>query len=776
MIAARFKLLLRRIFERSSVINSDIVAMAQHVELNGSGWFDAAVKKAIRFLFWMIDDPCSTAFIYDERSGVGLDAIGLPEFTVAIEAMVAGGILIPVGEGLFKLTEHEASVLREAVELAQKTEQKVRAKVFASAAAAGADFPESDYSKIWDSFHKEFIAPFISEFGARAYELVTGITPDAKKTQFITEFLGRFPENQKAVLEPMILALLDKNSVECRVYVLRMMNSYFFHSAIKLPNGTIEKAFSGKKQSRSLRFVLDTNFLFSLFDLHDNPANEAVELLVATIGKLPRSFNIGMYVLPATILEFHRSLSLYEGQIRSISPTSGVVSAGLQYKMSGVLNTYFNKLQDAGYKLSVDDYFGPFFNNINALLAAKSVNILHGEDVFYTTDQSTIDDATDQFSFYKRKFVNEPKKQKNWEQVFHDMVLLHYVSDRRRAICDTIFDAEWLGVTIDRGLLAFDNRKRHSKGIPFMVDPAALVQVLQFLIPTDEDLEKTILALMQMPFLVEPFDVDDEKITQRILGNISRFENVGDLDKDTVLSILGSQALRKKIERVHDKDEELSLIKDALIEHAAELKKEADRAAAELAEANKRHEADRLANEKSLVATRREKEEAERLLATARDNVTEREKTEAALRNKVQEFEDRETTRANRRTRVIQGIWVAAAFGLVVSVTAATAFALWYFPDLAPGNFWWMRLFVGATVAALLMLPFYWFAGRQLDIAGHRAVRFLRWLSIGCWTAYLTLLLGVGSDWISAAVQKDLPDPKTLVLPSDAETRSKPKD
>ncbi|MDK1386472.1 hypothetical protein QN224_13760 [Sinorhizobium sp. 8-89] len=756
------------------VISSDVVAMAQHVELNGSGWFDAAVKKAIRFLFWMIGNPCSADDIYAERGGVGLDTLGLPEITMAIEAMVAGGMLLPTGDGRFKLTEHEASMHREAVDRAQKVEQQVRAKVFAAAAAAGADFPESDHSKIWDSFHKEFIAPFISEFGARAYELVTGVTPDAKKTQFITEFLGRFPESQKVVLEPMILALLDKNSSECRVYVLRMMNSYFFHSAIKLPNGTIEKAFSGKKQSRSLRFVLDTNFLFSLFDLHDNPANEAVGLLVATIGKLPRSFNIGMYVLPATILEFHRSLSLYEGQIRSISPTSAVVSAGLQYKMSGVLTTYFKRLQEAGYKLRAADYFGPFFENINALLATKNVKILHGEDDFYATDQSTIDDATDQFSFYKRRFANEPKKQKTWEQVFHDMVLLHYVSDRRRAICDTVFDAEWLGVTIDRGLLAFDNRKRHSKGIPCMVDPAALVQVLQFLIPTDEDLEKTILALMQMPFLVEPFDVDDEKITQRILGTISRFENVGDLDKDTVLSILGSQALRKKIERVHDKDDELSLIKDALIEHAAELKKEADRAAAELAEANKRHEEDRLANEKSLIATMRDKAEAERLLANAQESVTEREKSEAALRSRVQELEDREKTQVNRRRRFIQGIKVAAAFGLVVLATAGTALALWHFPELIPGNFWWMRLFVGATISALLMLPFYWFAGRQEDIAGHRAVRFLRWFSIGCWTAYLTLLIGVGNDWISAAVQKDLPDPKSLVVPSHGETGSKP--
>ncbi|RWO07656.1 MAG: hypothetical protein EOS07_17815 [Mesorhizobium sp.] len=562
-------------------IDSDIIALVQHVELNESGWIDVAVTKAVRFLFWLMSTPATEADIFDQRTKVGLSELSRERIRNAIESLVEIGSLISVGNNLFKLAEQEITAIDSSVQDAGEIESKVREKVLAAAHEAAPDLPTGGDGTLWERFHGEFIAPFIKEFGARAYELITGAKTEVHQTAFISEFLGRFPDDQKAVLEAMILALLDKNNSSCRTYTLRMLNSYFFHSAITLPPDVIEKVFYNKNgRVKRLKLVLDTNFIFSLLQLHSNPSNEAVSLLLQTIARLPREIAIGMYVLPQTIQEFRRALVHYETLAKSFRVTKNVVDVGIKSNISGVLETYFKRVRDGGYCISSKEYFDPYHNDTVSLLNQHKVHVLEGDEEKYASNQATIDDAIEQQAFYKSKFINEPRRQKTYEQIWHDMVLWHYISDRRPSVSDTVFEAQWVGVTIDYGLMAFDSHKRKGRGIPSMVHPAALVQALQMLIPADENLERTILALMQMPFLFEAFNLEDEKVTQRILSSISRFEDIDDLSPEAIVEVLGNKALRTQMERPQGKDEELALVRDAIIEHAAELGRralEADR-------------------------------------------------------------------------------------------------------------------------------------------------------------------------------------------------------
>lgn len=272
----------------SQRIDSDIIALVQHIELNESGWIDVAVAKAVRFLFWLMAAPATEHQVFAQRTTVGLAELSREHIHTAVESLVKSGSLIAVGDGFLKLAEQEILAIEGLVQNAGEIESQVRKKILAAARAVAPELPADGESALWDRFHSEFIAPFITEFGARAYELITGAKTDVQQTAFISEFLSRFPGEQKAVLEGMILALLDKNSSSCRTYTLRMLNSYFFHSALTLPEEVVEKVFVNKKgKVKQLKLVLDTNFLFSLFTLHSNPSNEAVSLLLQTISKLP---------------------------------------------------------------------------------------------------------------------------------------------------------------------------------------------------------------------------------------------------------------------------------------------------------------------------------------------------------------------------------------------------------------------------------------------------------------------------------------------------------
>ena len=732
-------------------LGQDIVALVQHVELNESGWIDAAAVKAVKFLFWLLSSPATRDQIFDERADAGLAAMSRAQVDQAIDVLVQNGGVVELPDGTHKLSDNEAAAVQNAVASAGQIEAAVKVRVLAAATNAGADCGGEQGNQLWGRFHSEFVAPFIREFGARAYELITGVSTDAQRTQFITEFLTKFPEGQRAVLEPMILALLDRNDVGCRTYVLRLLNSYFFHSALSLPNEVIERAFSRPDRQRNIRLVLDTNFLFSLFELHANPSNEAVSLLLKTISRVPKNLNIRMYVLPTTVAEFRRTLVSYENQASSIIASRGVVSAALRVDISGVLQTYFRKVQESKYELTAKEYFEPYHSNIRALLEQHNVSILHGEDDKYSTDQETIDDITDQLSFYQRRFINEPRRQKSYEQVTHDMVLWHFISDRRPNISDTIFDAEWVGVTIDFGLMAFDEHKRKRRGIPCMVHPASLVQALQMMIPTDENLERTIVALMQMPFMFEPFNLEDEKITRHILGTLSHFEGAGNLTSETIIDILGNKALRGKFERSQERKEEVELIRDALIEHTAELERKAADLARrietkelELREVREDHEQKRLSESEKMGELHAERSQARAELerANARAAATEQELTR--LQADLESIKNRESARekAELRDKEIKRV-AYASIVLMLWIFVVTLGVYLYAPRIVEISNKLVPWGIEATIVVLGLRRYKNYIGQFGVISNRNSYKLLSWTLQYTWAVYLFLFTSI---------------------------------
>ncbi|MBY3158287.1 hypothetical protein HFO56_38980 [Rhizobium laguerreae] len=741
-------------------VGPDIIALVHHIELNESGWVNTAIRKAVRFLIWMIGEPADISMILNERENLGLNKLTREQTEIAISELLATNAILPVGNDKFKLAEVEIQGLENSISAAENVEEHVRKKVLNAAGAAGVPMGNDWERKIWDGFHEEFIVPFIREFGARAYELMTGANTNVRQNIFISDFLGKFTDERRVVLEAMILAALDKSDGDCRKYILRLLNSYFFQSAVSLPRFVTEKAFARPGQERRLRLVLDTNFLFSLFKLHSNPSNEAVSMLQDLISRVPKPFSVDMYVLPSTIDEFHRSISYYQGVAERIRPTSGIVSAGVKSNVSGVIEAFLLKARETGYKINAKDYFAPYFNDIKAILNGYGVHVLNGEDRKYATDQSTIDDAIDQKSFYASKNV-AGKREKSYERIWHDMVLWHFIFDKRPQVSDTIFDAEWVCVTIDFGFIAFDNHKRHGSGIPLLVHPASLVQALQIVIPSDENLEKTILALMQMPFLFEQFDIEDEKATQKILGTLSMYENIDELGEETILTILGNKVLRAKIGESQDATGEVALIRDAIVEHLAEKTREADDAKSHLIRVQQVMESERRQGVTHLETV--QAENSARLTAA----LAEKERAEAAklstdaeladIRVKLAKIQSEDEARITAR-RILSKKWQFAASVLLCAVVAALAiYAVRYFAVQLSGFAGWLAPLGGQiTIAVLSLMLCKIYVNRRLMLTDWWPVKALNWIAKFSWAAYAFVFFAFLEPRASSTLEKGL--------------------
>jgi len=147
---------------------------------------------------------------------------------------------------------------------------------------------------LWPDFNDHLLIPLIKELGAGTYELITGATPSVPATQ-VGDFLSRHPNALRIGLQQVVSQLLDPNDAIVRSYVLGLLNSYFFVEATRLSKNTLARIREAMSKPPSFQIFCDSNLIFSIIGLHDNPANEAASFVKGLISQLGRELDVKMF-------------------------------------------------------------------------------------------------------------------------------------------------------------------------------------------------------------------------------------------------------------------------------------------------------------------------------------------------------------------------------------------------------------------------------------------------------------------------------------------------
>src|SRR5690606_6537131 len=103
-----------------------------------------------------------------------------------------------------------------------------------------------------------------------------------------------------------------------RNFILRKINAYFCLEAGNLNTESLDRLTSLTKKNINFTLYLDTNFLFSILGLHENPSNEAAISLKKLIDNIQNKINVKLYVLPPTIKEASKVLSYHTDLLQEI--------------------------------------------------------------------------------------------------------------------------------------------------------------------------------------------------------------------------------------------------------------------------------------------------------------------------------------------------------------------------------------------------------------------------------------------------------------------------
>jgi hypothetical protein len=547
---------------RNHALPAEVVSLVHHVELNKAGWWDRGVQHLVRGVLWLSGGPLTPEGIVNEL-GERFYVKGDPSrVRKQVEELRKAGTLIALPDGRLKLSERSLREMDTEIQAASDAERKAKAR-FAEVLADCC--PTLVVDEEWKSFNERLLLPLVREIGAHAYELISGTSVALESTVRFPEFLGSYPPEHRQPVRNAILTFLDPKDINTRSYVLRHLNAYFFVEAGNLEARIVDDLARLVERPPSFKIFVDTNFLFSFLALHENPSNEAARSLMELTQQLIGKVSCKFYVSPLTLDETKRVVGAHRDFLQGLRVTPNLGSAALEAGLSGVVRKFVEFSINAGQPVNADDYFAPYLTGLIATLRANNVEFFNEPMEAYGTKQEVVDDILGCLEHEKGRYKD---KAKTYQQIEHDVILWHFVAEKRPVRVESPVEAVYWVATVDYHFLGFDLFKRRNSEaqVPVCLHPTGLIQMLQFWLPRTPQFEEAVLGSLRWPFLFQDFDPAAEKATIEILKTLSRFENVSDLPREVVTSLLLNQALRQKLAVEGDIKKQIELVKEALIE------------------------------------------------------------------------------------------------------------------------------------------------------------------------------------------------------------------
>lgn len=558
----------------SEHFNIILLNLIQHVELNKAGWWDEVINRLIYATLWMVaqNDPISCDDIdkhINENFGLNLGG----KLKQAIKNLCEDGDLVQTSDGCIKISEIKIKEIDSEV---NDVEQIINcAKNEFVGYLNNCDTSTNDHDVLWEDFNNSFLRPFIKNTGANIYDLL--VKKSAIIDQSLLEtFLADYPTQLRHCLREASQSFVLSKNQYVRSYILRSLNAYFCIEASGLDSKTLDTLNSSIDKPNDIYIFVDTNFLFSILELHENPSNEAAVGLLELVKKVEGKLNLKLYVLNQTLEEARSVLHNAIDTLNSTNLTPNMAEAGKQF-LSGLSKKYFTEVSRSNTPMAPKDFFGPYIDNLLLIVRNKGVELFNEDISELKTRQDVINSIVDQMGYEEEKYSERAKSYKTLE---HDIVLWHFIKDKREAIIESPLDAKYWIVTIDFRLLGYDayKKSREEVQIPLCLHPTTLIQLLQFWVPRSPLLESTLYSSLWLPFVFQELDSQNENVTIQIIKSLGRFKNVGDLPEDSIVEILLNDALRLKIKNETDIDNRIELIREALIEQNKKIFEEAKHA------------------------------------------------------------------------------------------------------------------------------------------------------------------------------------------------------
>lgn len=542
----------------SNVVSSELMGIIHNVQLNDKHWWNTAIQSFILEYLYIKGSIEKNRIKDSMKEHKVLSLLALEEIYAELEKLKISDRVLFL-DGKYILTEKiRKDIEDETKRIASISEHynKKLEEVLLVLSDECKEYCTSD--KIND-----FIDEMIFELGARVFNISIG-TGIITETNAYDKFMQNIPESIKNDIHNSLLTLLDVNDKKIREYLNRKLNAFFCLKAGALTTKDVDRI--KKLQKRKPEFVvfIDTNFLFSLLGLHENPANEVASSLIEIIKRLSQDIDIKLYITQLTLKEAIKVLDRSVEELTRIRFSGNIIRSVEDYTFNGIIQKWLNVVKEAKNDISISDYFEPYRKKLLSIVREYGIELYNEQRIeALSTDPDVLSDIALQIEHDEKR-----GRKKGYEQHLHDISIWYYINNLREKYCESIIDVKYWMVTVDNRYLAFDSfkKRQNKKEFNICVHPSVFFSMLQFWIPKNDDMEKILIEYIKQPVYFYDYDEKFEKETIRILQAISRFEDSEKIPVSIVSNMLTDNELRRRFSESESVDSDILLIKDELVQ------------------------------------------------------------------------------------------------------------------------------------------------------------------------------------------------------------------
>jgi hypothetical protein len=539
------------------------------IALSRTGKVEAVIRDLVITIL-VIDDSLAsqpaTAICRAVDDYFGVD-LGEDDVEDALGELARGGkLVIDPQSGQRAVQPHEKSAVLDRVAAASELEARVKTEWLAALTAGGiAD--GLDREALWRCL-RTYLAKVLARHGAESILLLDPHAPMSGSQMSLASLqtstlrdCGLDADAEGA--RPAITSFFTAPTADRTRYLAQLLDGTFTFFALSADSATEEYL---SRSLPSLSIFLDTNFIFGLLALHENPLDAVSRELVDYIGS--QRFPFKLYYHERTLDEIRRTLNYLGERLTRVRWTPSLSRAAVRAGTLSSLELRFHEL-NAKSHIDAEVFLERYERHISELLESLGFKIYREAEGGPTVEERGR--LTAEYAAYLKE---ARKPEKAYPTIDHDMSVWLSLQ-RLRTRGRSVLESGAVFLSNDFLLYRFDRFHLTKKaGIQTVVMPGPLLQVLRPFGRASDDFDRRFVATFAIPEF-RTVHSDYAATTSRVLSYMATY---ADLPEELAVKMLTNEVLIDRLQRVDSRSPEFrEVIESEMVRQNAALEAELGR-------------------------------------------------------------------------------------------------------------------------------------------------------------------------------------------------------
>jgi len=468
--------------------------------------------------------------------------LNLSLLQASLDRQTAADRIVKGAAGRYVLTPNTRADVDERIQDASQLEDQVRQEWIDSLPEECRPRSPKIEDQLWAAL-RQYLAKAFLRHGAETAQLLDPnfVAPDPVGTslsRFRSDVIKEHCIDVHPTLADEALRHFFRTTTPARTkYMAQLLDGTFTVFALGVDDLTARYF---RAELSPLKLFLDTNFIFGILDINDNPLKEVSRDLVDVIRR--HQFPYKLYYHEETLKEIRETLHAIGDRLRGRKWQQALSRAAVS---SGLLTGVELLFHQRNAEKPIDaDLFLSRFEDVPALLSQFGATI-------YRTRAPSPESENEKWlaigaydAFLKQKRPDRPKP---YAALNHDVVVWREVLKIRSA-GGSVLDAKALFLSADYYLYRFT--KQHEAGTfsGSVVLPNQLLQLLRPFVPSTDDFDRRFVETFALPEM-RALPGDYSSTTSKVLAYLN---TVADLGEDTALRVLSNTMVNARLATVDD--------------------------------------------------------------------------------------------------------------------------------------------------------------------------------------------------------------------------------